>query len=78
MEHPLIHNLDDLSLEQLQERINDITKKLSWATRHSPALAGQLGMVLESYRNKYQEKQQKLWNDSKNKGSDYSDRIDVS
>ncbi len=57
MEHPLVDNLDHLSLEQLQERISDLTKKLSIAMRTGNAyVCNQLRMALESYQNKYNEK----------------------
>ena len=57
MEHPLISNLDELNLEQLQEKISELTKKLGIASRTGNAyLCNQLRMALESYQNKYQEK----------------------
>lgn len=57
MEHPLIQNLDDLSEEQLQEKISELTKKLGIAYRTGNGhLCNQLRMALESYQNKYQEK----------------------
>jgi len=33
MEHPLINNIDDLTLEQLQERITELTRKVGIAHR---------------------------------------------
>lgn len=58
MEHPLIENLDDLSLDQLQEKISELTKKLGIAMRTGNAhLCNQVRMALESYQNKYNEKQ---------------------
>jgi hypothetical protein len=60
MEHPLIDNLDDLSVDQLQEKISELTKKLGIAMRTGNAhLCNQLRMALESYQNKYQEKNRK-------------------
>lgn len=57
MEHPLVANLDDLNLEQLQEKISELTKKLGIAMRSGNGhMCNQLRMALESYQNKYQEK----------------------
>jgi len=79
MEHPLISNLDDLSMEQLQEKINELTKKLGMAHRMGNAyLRQQVQMALESYQNKYREKQQQLWAEKNTGADDYSDRIDIS
>jgi hypothetical protein len=58
MEHPLIANLDDLTAEQLQEKISELTKKLSIALRTGNGyLCDQIRMALESYQNKYNERQ---------------------
>jgi hypothetical protein len=57
MEHPLISNLNDLSLEQLSEKISELNKKLGIAYRTGNAyLCDQLRMAIESYQTKYQEK----------------------
>jgi len=57
MEHPLISNLDDLSLDQLTEKITDLNKKLSFAINTGNShLCNQLRMALESYQNTYNEK----------------------
>lgn len=72
MEHPLIANLDDLSTEQLQEKISELTKKMSIAYRTGNAqLCHQLRMALESYQTKYNEKLRKP-------GSNFDEVIDIS
>ena len=77
MEHPLIPNLDALTIEELQSRISELNKKLSMAHRSGNAqLCNQIRMALENFNNKYQEKINTMYN-SKN-GPDYSDRIDIS
>lgn len=59
MEHPLIGNLDELSVDQLSSQISDLSRKLGIATRSGNAhLCNQIRMALESYQNKYQEKLQ--------------------
>jgi hypothetical protein len=57
MEHPLIPNLDNLSAEELLEKITELNKKLSIALRGgNHYLCNQLRMAIESYQNKYTEK----------------------
>ena len=59
MEHPLVGNLDDLSVDQLTTQISDLSRKLSIASRTGNAhLCNQIRMALESYQTKYQEKLQ--------------------
>lgn len=78
MEHPLIGTIDHLSVDELQQRISDLNKKLQFAMRMGNAqLVGQLRMALDTFNSKYQQKLQEDW-ESKNSGSDYSDRIDIS
>ena len=79
MEHPLINNIDNLSQEQLQERITELTRKVSIAHRMGNAqLRHQLQMALETYQNKYREHQQALWKKDDDAGTDFGDRIDIS
>lgn len=57
MEHPLISKLDELSAEELLEKITELNKKLGIAMRGgNHYLCNQLRMAIESYQNKYQEK----------------------
>jgi CRISPR/Cas system-associated protein Cas7 (RAMP superfamily) len=73
MEHPLIPDLTDLTVEQLGEKINELSKKLSIAYgMGNMDLVNQLQMALESYRNKYSEK---LKGD---KGTPFDEVIDIS
>jgi hypothetical protein len=59
MEHPLVNNLDELSVDQLSSQISDLSRKLGIATRSGNAhLCNQIRMALESYQNKYHEKLQ--------------------
>jgi hypothetical protein len=79
MEHPLINNIDDLSMEQLQERITELTRKVGIAHRMGNAqLRHQVQMALETYQNKYRERQQALWKKADDAGTDFGDRIDIS
>jgi hypothetical protein len=78
MEHPLINDVSDLTLDQLQTKISELNKKLNIAMRGgNAALAGQIRMALETFNNKYQEKMQDQYSKGKN-GPDFSDKINIS
>jgi hypothetical protein len=62
MEHPLITGLDALSVEELSQRISDLSRKLQIAQSTGNAhLCNQIRMALESHRNKYQERAQQTY-----------------
>lgn len=68
MEHPFINNLSDLTLEQLQEKLSDITNKLNFAYRTGNGpLINQLKMVYESYKNEHGKKLDEIINKQKSK-----------
>jgi hypothetical protein len=72
MEHPLIGNVDDMTTEQLQEKISELTKKLGIALRSGNGhLCNQLRMALETFNNKYQER-------LRGSGTPFDDAIDIS
>lgn len=57
IEHPFISGLDEKSLEELQNTISDLTKKLNFSYRMgNQALIHQLTMAIESYRSAYSKK----------------------
>lgn len=63
MEHPFLssQSLRDKSLEDLQQTINELTSKLTYAYRsRNSAMIGQIQMVMESYRNEYNRKMDEL------------------
>jgi hypothetical protein len=74
MEHPLIGSLDELTLEELGAKINELGKKLSIAARTGNGhLCNQIRMALETYQNKYNEKSRKADSDT-----GFDDIIDIS
>lgn len=78
MEHPLINDIGDLTLDQLQNKISELNKKLNIAMRGgNAALIGQIRMVLETFNNKYQIKLQEQQNKG-GSGPDFSDKINIS
>lgn len=67
MEHPFINDLSNLTLEQLQEKLSEITTKLNFAYRTgNGALIHQLQMVYESYKKEHGKKLDEIINKSKN------------
>ena len=73
MEHPLISSLEDLTVEQLSEKINELNKKLGIAYRTGNGhLCEQIRMAIESYQTKYLEKTRK------GSGGAYDEVIDIS
>jgi hypothetical protein len=57
MEHPLINNLDEYSIDELTTKISELNKKLSIATSTGNAhLCNQIRMAIETFRNKYMAK----------------------
>jgi hypothetical protein len=76
MEHPLIHGLDQLSVDELATKISDLQQKLSWAMRMNHGhMAQQLTMALESYQTHYQKKLQEQAKESGN--FNFDDKINV-
>lgn len=57
MEHPLIGNIDELTLDELTTKISDLNNKLNIVMRTGNGnLCNQIRMAIETYQNKYQEK----------------------
>jgi hypothetical protein len=74
MEHPLIPNLDDLTEQQLLDKITELNRKLGIAYNTGNSyLCNQIRMAIESYQTKYQEKIRKG-----SSGTGFDDVIDIS
>jgi hypothetical protein len=77
MEHPLIGNLDDISLDDLGKTVTDLNQKLSIAMRSGNGhLCNQIRMALESYQIKYQEKVQSTYR-KQIEDSNFNTKIDI-
>jgi len=62
MEHPLIGPLDELTLEELGAKVNELGKKLSIAARSGNGhLCNQIRMAMENYQNMYQTRLQESY-----------------
>lgn len=61
MEHPFINNIDNLSLEDLQNKLSDLHKKITFAYRTGNGpLIHQLTMAIESYKTAYNKKMDEM------------------
>ena len=79
MEHPLITDIDNLTIDELQGKISELSKKLSFAQRIGNAqLANQIRMAIETFRNKYQQKMQAIQDNQDKNNPDFSDKINIS
>ncbi len=77
MEHPLVGQLKDLSLEQLQGKLQEINKRLSFSYKTgNQALIHQLQLVQSSYQEEYNRKMKDLM--PKDDDNDHNDKIDIS
>ena len=60
MEHPLIPNLEHLSVDEINNKISELHKKLAIAYRGGNAyMCDQIRMALESYQAMYEQKTRK-------------------
>ncbi len=80
MEHPLIPNLDNLSIEELGQKISELNKKMGIAMKMGNAhLCNQIRMALESYNAKHYEKSQELFKSATQSiDNDLNSKIDIS
>lgn len=80
MEHPFIHDLDQLTVEELTARISDLHRKLAIAHRSGNGyLCDQIRMALSSYTSKQRQKLEEQFR--KSAGDDdrtFDDKIDIS
>ena len=76
MEHPLINSLDDLTMDQLESKINELNNKLMIAYRTGNGyLCDQIRMALESYKAKLFDKREEQYKKATEK---FDDKIDIS
>jgi hypothetical protein len=79
--HPLTPNLHDMNDTDLNERIKSLNTKLVQAYRSSPGVVNQIRMMLDDFieerTNRDKEQLKKLLDQSKDKGNDWDDIIDI-
>ena len=73
-EHPLMQKLSDLSNEDLQTKISDLNKKITYAYRlGNQGMINQLQMLLNSHNYEYQQRLRKKFSTDK----DLKGKIDI-
>ena len=79
--HPLTPNLHEMSDTDLNEKIKSLNTKLVQAYRSSPGVVNQIRMMLDDFieerTNRDKEQLKKLLDQSKDKGDDWDDIIDI-
>lgn len=76
MEHPLIGNISELTLEELGAKVNELSKKMAIAQRSGNGhLCNQVRMALETFQTQYASKLKQQW--STQPGGDFSDKINI-
>jgi hypothetical protein len=79
--HPLSPNLHEMSDADLNEKIKSLNTKLVQAYRSSPGVVNQIRMMLDDFieerTNRDKEQLKKLLDQSKDKGNDWDDIIDI-
>ena len=79
--HPLTPNLHEMSDTDLNEKIKSLNTKLVQAYRSSPGVVNQIRMMLDDFieerTNRDKEQLKKLLDQSKDKGNDWDDIIDI-
>jgi len=77
MEHPLIGSLEELTLEELSAKVNELGKKLSIAARSGNGrLCDQIRMAMENYQNMYQTRLQESYKKAQG-DSNFDDKINI-
>ena len=77
MEHPLIGPLDEQTLEELSNKINELGKKLGIAARTGNGhLCNQIRMAMENYQNMYQTRLQESYKKAQG-DSNFDEKINI-
>jgi hypothetical protein len=77
MEHPLIGSLDEQTLEELGNKISELSKKLGIAARTGNGrLCDQIRMAMENYQNMYQTKLQESYRKAQD-NNNFDDKINI-
>jgi hypothetical protein len=62
MEHPFISDLSNLSIDDLQEKISELNKRLAFIARmNNTSMYGQMLMVLDSYNAEYNKRMNEMY-----------------
>lgn len=78
--HPLAPDLSQLTDDDLQKKMNDLTRRFMQATKFGPSsIISQIGMLLEDYQTEIRRRQEKLMEEMlKSSDKRFNDIIDIS
>lgn len=66
--HPMIGDLSNKTLPELEEKMSELNKKLMFVSRSNNfAMINQIMMALNSYRSEYAKRQEELWSKKSDK-----------
>lgn len=78
MLHPLGPDLSGLSLDELNAKYNELTKKYIMASRSgSGHVLAQMQMLLDGYREELRTRHQRIMDDAASKNSNFKNIIDI-
>ncbi len=78
MEHPLIGDISNLTVDELGAKVSDLQKKLGIAQRSGNGhLSNQIRMALETFYNAYQAKLQETYQKQNTSNIDFNDKINI-
>ena len=79
MQHPLVENIDNLSLEEVMSKLNSLREKQRFVSRTGNAdLMRQLLMVIECYEGRYQKLMAEFMDQARGNLGDITKKIDIS
>ena len=62
MQHPFVTDLSGKTLDELQTTINDLTKKMTFASRmQNSAMLWQLQMAMDSYKSEFNRRMDEVY-----------------
>ena len=62
MQHPFINDLSSLSVDELQDKMTDLTGKLTFSARmNNTVMSNQLLMALDSYQTEYNARMEAIY-----------------
>jgi len=75
--HPLAPDLTPLTMDELNEKYNNLVKRMLQVQRTGNAsLMNQISMLLEDYKQEMSKRQQKMFDDA-NKNANFKNIIDI-
>ena len=76
--HPLTQDLTKLTDEELNQKYNELQKKMTLSYRMgSSDLIAQISMVMEDFQREMQARNQKLMDQSNEQAAKYANKIDI-